>query len=142
MTIDPVALGLVAGPRVMIADDDPIILGILSQVLGGAGFEVETVSDTHAALCQAVSQPFDLLIFDRHMPPVSGDRAIRAIRSGATPNRSAPILLMTAEVEFVSEGDVSRGEPSLYLPKPLDLAGLMSQIKTLGVHVTAEARCA
>ena len=74
----------------LLAEDDPVMRSILGRVLGLAGFEVTACETTHAALVEAIVRPFDLLIFDRHMPPVPGDRAIRALRSAATPNRTAP----------------------------------------------------
>ncbi len=118
--------------RVLIADDDPVVQQILTQILELAGgFDLTVISDTHTALVEALSHPFDLLIFDRNMPPTQGDRVICALRSGATPNRKSPMILMTAEVDAPYPGDTARGEASLYLPKPINPAVLLEEIARL-----------
>ncbi len=117
---------------VLIADDDGIVQQMLTQILEMAGgFECTVVSETHGALVQAISKPFDLLMFDRNMPPTEGDRVIRALRTGANPNRRSPMILMTAEVDHVQKGDVTRGEASIYLPKPINPGVLLEQINGL-----------
>ncbi|WP_439522458.1 response regulator [Marivita sp.] len=117
---------------VLVADDDAIVQAILSEILESMGsFEVTAVADTHSGIVEAVARPFDLLLFDRHMPPIQGDRAIRALRSGANPNRRAPIILMTAEIDHPRTGDPRRAEASLYFPKPLDPASLITHIHQL-----------
>lgn len=118
--------------RVLVVDDDPIIQAILAKILEAmGGFELTAITDTHSGLVEAISRPFDLLLFDRNMPPIPGDRAIRALRSGATPNRLAPMILMTAEVDFARPGDILRAEPTLYFPKPLDPDALIEHIDRL-----------
>jgi CheY-like chemotaxis protein len=117
----------------LLAEDDPVMQSVLREVLGLRGFEVTACTDTHAALVEAIARPFDLLVFDRRMPPIPGDRVIRALRSSATPNRAAPIVLVTAEADHAVRGDAASCEPSLTLPKPLDSAALLDHLAALGV---------
>jgi CheY-like chemotaxis protein len=117
----------------LLAEDDPVMRAILREVLGLSGFEVTACADTRAALVEAIARPFDLLVFDRRMPPIPGDRVIRALRCSATPNRAAPIVLVTAEADHAMPGDAASCEPSLTLPKPLDAAVLLEHLAALGV---------
>jgi PAS domain S-box-containing protein len=127
------AAGAALRRQALLAEDDPVMRSVLREVLGLAGFEVTACADTRAALVEAIARPFDLLVFDRRMPPVPGDRAIRALRSSATPNRAAPIVLVTAEVDHPVPGDAASCAPSLTLPKPLDAAALLAQLEALGL---------
>lgn len=115
--------------KVLLADDDEIARSIISDVLGAVlRVEFTMVSDGRQALVMALSQRFDLMIFDRNMDPIKGDRIIRCLRTGATPNRDAPIILTTAELDHVREGSLHLAEASLYMPKPIDASGLIKWV--------------
>lgn len=115
--------------KVLLADDDEIAQSIISDVLSAVGrVDFTIVSDGRQALVMALSQRFDLLIFDRNMEPIKGDRIIKCLRTGATPNREAPIILTTAELDHVREGSLQMAEASLYMPKPIDASGLINWV--------------
>lgn len=131
---DAAAEGDASAPRhALLAEDDPVMRAILGEVLSLAGFQVTACTDTHAAMVEAIGRPFDILVVDRRMPPIPGDRLIRALRSSDTPNRAAPIILVTAEADHFAWGDPAACEPSLTLPKPLDAAGFLEHLAALGL---------
>ena len=115
--------------KVLLADDDEIARSIISDVLSAVGqVEFTMVADGHQALVMALSQRFDLLIFDRNMEPIKGNRIIRCLRTGASPNRESPMILTTAELDHVREGSLQLAEASLYMPKPIDASGLIKWV--------------
>lgn len=115
--------------KVLLADDDEIAQSIISDVLSAVGrVDFTIVADGRQALVLALSQRFDMLIFDRNMEPIKGDRIIKCLRTGATPNREAPIILTTAELDHVREGSLQKAEASLYMPKPIDASGLIKWV--------------
>ena len=82
--------------RVLIVDDDPKALEILSVHLQGRGFSVERAHGGGEAIEITRRMPFDLILLDLMMPEVSGFDVAEALR--ARPDTSAiPILVMTAK---------------------------------------------
>ena len=53
---------------VMLADDDPVLLGDAADALRGAGFKVVEAADGQRALQEALSRKVDLIVMDASMP--------------------------------------------------------------------------
>ncbi len=106
-----------AAPRILVADDDPWILKMVTTVLEQRGYAVQTAEDGEAAYEMATAQPPDLLITDVMMPKVDGWTLVRALRS--KPEFSfVPVIFLTA---LASDDDRIRGfrlGADDYLPKP------------------------
>lgn len=60
--------------RILVVEDDPALLMVISRSLGGRGYTVETAENGVAALSRmaAESVPFDLLLSDIVMPEMDG----------------------------------------------------------------------
>ena len=72
--------------RILVADDQPHVLAVLSRVLTNAGYSVVAVGNGAEGIAAAAQQAFDLHILDAVMPILSGREAcerIRATRPGA-----------------------------------------------------------
>ena len=65
---------------VLIVDDDPAILKLLSSVLGAAGYEVAEASDGRQAMKLFRERPSDLMITDLIMPDQEGVETITKLR--------------------------------------------------------------
>lgn len=119
--------------RVLVVDDDPLVLRTLSELLAVEGHEV-TIADGgqagidafQAALAQGTR--FDIVITDLGMPNVDGRRVSAAIKSEAP---SVPVLLLTG---WGQDGDIG-GESLLsadrVIGKPLRLALLRQALAEL-----------
>jgi CheY-like chemotaxis protein len=59
-------------PRMLIADDDPSVLGAIAERCARMGFEVETATNGLQALIKASRFNPDILVIDVHMPEVDG----------------------------------------------------------------------
>ena len=92
--------------KVLLVDDNPMILGMLKQSLSQLG-EVATAGDAADALLKAVDDPPDLLVTDYRMPGMDGRQLIEKLRSRpATANFSAIILATKADItERLSQQD-------------------------------------
>jgi signal transduction histidine kinase/ActR/RegA family two-component response regulator len=72
--------------RILVADDQPHVLAVLSRVLTNAGYKVVSVANGAEGIAAASLEAFDLHILDAVMPVLSGREAcerIRATRPGA-----------------------------------------------------------
>src|SRR5450631_677627 len=58
--------------RILVVDDDEVILNLISTVLAEAGFDVDAAPDGQEAWEALASQKYDLLVTDNEMPRLAG----------------------------------------------------------------------
>ena len=126
-------------PRILLADDDPRVLQVVSRYLDLEGYEMATVADGEAAVAAAVASPPDLIILDIMMPGIDGIEACRRIRANVS-TAATPVLMFSALSEE-AEAARAAGADGL-LPKPFNLPTLAEAVKTFfaehGVPAPAE----
>jgi two-component system, OmpR family, response regulator len=119
----------VAAPaRLLVVDDEPTILELLSGSLRLAGFEVVTASSGAEAVRAAASSRPDLVLLDVMMPDGDGFEALRRIRS---PGSEVPVIFLTARDEApdrVRGFDVGGDD---YVTKPFSLEELLGRIRAV-----------
>jgi CheY-like chemotaxis protein len=106
-----------AAPRVLIVDDDPWILRMVSTLLEKRGYAISTASDGEEGLMRADQLKPDLIITDVMMPKLDGWSLVRALRSRAE-LALVPVIFLTA---LGGEEDRIKGfrlGADDYLPKP------------------------
>ncbi len=96
MVIEPVA-------NTLVVEDDANILNLLSAYLESAGYRVVAASDGDTGLQKALSETFDICVFDEMLPNRSGSDIAIAMRKVGI---ETPILFLSA---LSSEADVIRG---------------------------------
>lgn len=82
-------------PRILVVDDDPQTVRLLSTVLTSDGYEVLKVYGGSEAIETAVSQSPDLIILDMMMPQVDGFQVIQRL-TGDPRTCDIPIVICTA----------------------------------------------
>ena len=119
--------------RILIADDDPSILMLISDVLTDAGMQVRTVTSGEEALRAVGEETFSLIILDIMMKGISGLEVCAAIRDKV----SCPILFLSAKdsAHDIIEG-LGLGADD-YLTKPFAIDELVARIKA---HLRRQAR--
>ena len=130
----PVSPGVAATPGVgpqtiLVADDDPTIVRLLTLSLEPSGFRVLTASDGETALRLARAERPALLLLDWQMPGLSGVEVTRMLREDADPYlRGLPVVLITAQagVENASVG-FAAGVTD-YLTKPFRPAHVRARV--------------
>jgi CheY-like chemotaxis protein len=85
--------------RVLVVDDEPIILETMTEVLEGEGFTVRTAEDGFAALALLRQTQPDLIISDLRMPNMSGFELLSIIR-----RRYPHIPVIAISGEFILKG--------------------------------------
>ena len=115
-------------PIVLIADDDPDILALISLRLSTAGFKVIQASNGEQAL-ELVRVHFpDVVILDVMMPIKSGWEVAKALRQDAR-FKKVGIIVLTAIGETINEITSPLFGANAYLNKPFDLAELEAKVR-------------
>ena len=121
--------------RVLVAEDNPVSLKVVTRMLTRLGCGVDAVGNGIEAVRMTAELPFDLVLMDLQMPELDGFVATRAIREreaaqaapGAEP-RHLPILALTADaVEDVRERCLAGGLDDC-LTKPLEVEQLRAAL--------------
>jgi DNA-binding response OmpR family regulator len=117
-------------PVILIADDDPDILALVSFRLERAGYEILQARDGEEAVRVALDRRPDLAILDVMMPRVDGYEATRRLRQHEE-TRRMPVILLTARVQ---EEDIARGFEAGaddYVKKPFSPQELGSRVQAV-----------
>jgi len=116
--------------KILIADDEPNQLELLSYNLAQAGFDVAQAHDGQAALAMIEDWHPDLVVLDWMMPHMSGIKLCGILRS-RTDTKLLPIIILSARGE---EGDRTLGLDTGaddYMSKPFSPRELVSRVKAL-----------
>ena len=112
--------------RILLADDDPDILEVVSVLLASEGYRVDAARDGLEALALA-RYPFGLAILDVMMPKASGLEVCERLRLSS----NAPILFLTARSQDADKvaGLAVGGDD--YLVKPFSTPELLARVKAI-----------
>jgi len=114
--------------KILVVDDDKIMLKILEKSLSGNGFSLAQASNGKDAVFIAKSWRPDLIVLDIMMPEMDGCEAAEILKRN--PNtKDIPIIFLTSLVSK-SEEDKNPGCPGqIYLAKPFDEPKLLAEIR-------------
>ena len=112
--------------RVLVVEDHAVLAGRIAEGLSQAGMAVDTVHDGAAALEAAGQTAYDVIVLDRDLPVLHGDRVCRTL-AGSGPR----ILMLTAAAGVEDRvGGLELGADD-YLPKPFAFAELIARVRVL-----------
>jgi len=117
-------------PVVLVADDDPDILTLVSFRLERAGYDVIRAHDGEEAVRLAVERGPDLAVLDVMMPKLDGYEATKRLR-GNEGTSELPVILLTARVQ---EADIARGVEAGaddYVTKPFSPQELRQRVQAV-----------
>ncbi|MDD5667291.1 MAG: response regulator [Actinomycetota bacterium] len=125
------------GRKILLADDDPDVVDVVSIILEDEGYEVVMARDGAEALEKIRSEDPDLVILDLLMPRVDGFAVFNTLREPAYERWSQlPVVVLTSVREEVSkrryelESGKSMGYAA-YLEKPVEPEELLETISSL-----------
>ena len=113
--------------KILIADDDRDLLGLIAFTLTQAGYLVVKASDGPSAIHGFKGESPDLAVLDINMPGASGFQVCEAIRSQSR----IPIMMLTVrgeEEDLIKALDLGADD---YLTKPFSPRTLLARIKAL-----------
>jgi len=115
--------------KVMMVDDDPIMLEVVQTFLEEAGYSsFVTTSDPTQAMPLFVTQRPDILLLDLMMPQVSGFDILGEVRSHEE-LRYTPVIMLTAESEGSAKLKALELGATDFLLKPVDPSELRLRLR-------------
>jgi two-component system, OmpR family, phosphate regulon response regulator PhoB len=115
-------------PRVLIVEDEAVILRLLEVNFRLAGFEVETAARGDEALAKAAASPPDVAILDIMLPGLSGIEVCQRLRS-APETAEVPVIMLSARTQDEErERSYALGVVA-YVTKPFEPAELVEVVR-------------
>jgi CheY-like chemotaxis protein len=121
--------------KILLVDDNPMVLGMLQQALAGLG-EVSVASDGADALLKAVDDLPDVIISDYRMPGMDGRQLLEKLKSRPATSGIAVILMATKT--DISDRLSVHDPIEDYLEKPFFLKDAVHKIKRVVDRVALE----
>jgi len=115
--------------NILIVDDTPANLHLLSQMLAEQGYRVRPVPDGSLALAAARAEPPDLILLDIRMPEMNGYEVCEHLKADAQ-TRDIPIIFISAlgetqdKVRAFAVGGVD------YVTKPFQVEEVLARVET------------
>ena len=130
---------LMAGPKVLLAEDHPTNRKVVALILEAVGVELTVVEDGQAAVEATEANQFDVILMDMQMPVMDGLTAIRLIRERerVTGVRRTPILALTANAMPEHARASAEAGADGHLSKPIAAASLVEAVRS-AVESTSE----
>ena len=132
----PEAAGGSTPPRILIVDDERLLLASMTRVLADAGYETLTADNGREAVALLDAQSFDAIISDIKMPEMDGIQLLRAVRER---DNDVPVVLMTAAPDLATAMEAVSFGALQYLKKPFDL-GELKKVVARAVQLCRMAR--
>lgn len=113
--------------RILIVDDDPHAIEILTRMLGREGYDCVSAASGAAALETARAKAVDVILLDVMMPEMDGLQVCEHLRKDEA-LRQIPVILLTAKDDMETRSRGMALGVSEYLTKPINKRELFTRI--------------
>ena len=113
--------------RILLVDDEPLIIKGLRFTLEQEGYEILTAADGEEALQVFFENPVDLILLDVMLPKLDGIQVCQRIRESS----NVPILMLTAKGEDMDKILGLEYGADDYMTKPFNILEVKARIKTV-----------
>jgi signal transduction histidine kinase len=122
--------------RVLLVDDESMVVDVMSRMLKQLGYEVVSCTDSRVALATFEQSPsrFDVVITDMTMPGMTGDKLAECIREVRP---ELPILLSSGYNDIIDQDEIQSSGVNSFLSKPTTMKDLAEKLTSL---LTASSR--
>ncbi len=111
--------------RVLVVDDDAVLLKALAINLRARHYEVDTAADGATALRRAAASPPDLVVLDLGLPDIDGVEVVSGLRGWT----SVPIVVLSARDSQWAKVDALDAGADDYVTKPFGMDELLARIR-------------
>jgi DNA-binding response OmpR family regulator len=118
------------GKKILVVDDHPATVGLISEVLMGEGFSVLSAENGPDGLALVEEEKPDLVILDVMMPVMSGLEVLRTLR-GNPQTVYLPVVVLTGRDAHADVLEGWMGGADRYLTKPCGMEELVAAVKQM-----------
>jgi len=115
--------------RLLVCEDNKLVLKTLSVVLGKDGFMVDLAEDGNMAFELIQKNTYDLIVVDIHLPFHSGLEIIKYLRSDL--KKRTPVLVLSAFSDLEMQRQAGELEIDGYMVKPFNPSDLIKKIRSI-----------
>jgi CheY-like chemotaxis protein len=116
-----------ANVKVLVVDDNPMVLGMLTSALISAA-RISTASDGADALLMVIDEPFDLVVSDYHMPGMDGRQLLEKMKTRPATAR-IPVILLASKTDLSEKLKMVQDTVEDFVEKPFFLKEAVQRIK-------------
>ncbi len=114
-------------PRILIVDDEPALVDVITTYLRDEGFSVEHRGDGESALERLLSERFDLALLDLNLPKLSGIELFKRVRTRS----NVPVIMVTTRGEEIDRVLGLELGADDYIAKPFSPRELVARVKAV-----------
>ncbi len=130
--------------RVLVVEDDPVVLDVVTTGLREAGFAADAVGSAESAETALLGEHFDLVLLDLGLPGADGLEFLRRLRRREDDSARVPVLVLTARDGLDDRVVGLELGADDYLVKPFEVRELIARCRVLirrtGSAVSSEIR--
>jgi diguanylate cyclase (GGDEF)-like protein len=116
--------------RILVVDDVPVNVQLLTTYLTSVGYEVFTARDGEEALEKVTATQPDLVLLDVMMPKLNGFEVCERVKSDPT-TRIIPVIMVTALNEIEDKIKATESGADDFVSKPFNKLELLTRVKSL-----------
>jgi DNA-binding response OmpR family regulator len=113
--------------RILVADDEPEVRTLVTLILEGEGYVVQTAGDGEEARNLVIETHPDLVLLDVMMPKMHGFDVLAALRADPTTSE-IPVIILSARTTDADIWQGWQGGVDHYMGKPFDVDDLLDKI--------------
>jgi len=113
--------------KILIVDDNSLIVEIMSYILANKGYEVEALDNGDEVLDHIRTNQPDLLILDDDLPGMTGSEICKVMKSDEALKR-LPVIMCSAN-DCIDAVLQQAGSPNDVLQKPFDIDALIGKVE-------------
>ena len=124
---------------ILIVDDTPVNLNVLSAILGKRGYRVRPAISGALAIKAAQKAAPDLILLDVQMPGMDGYEVCRQLKSDAQ-TRDIPVVFISALDDVLDKVEAFQVGGADYITKPFQIEEVLARVENqLALHQQREA---
>ena len=124
--LTPRPLAVTAPGRVLIVDDEPDVLDVLTDIVGAFGYDISTGINGAEALAIIRMTPPDVVLLDLTMPVMSGREALTHLQAD---HPNIPVVVVAAQVDAELALHLEALGAFGYISKPFEVAEIEEALR-------------